>query len=221
MKILSLAAISTVILLSSCSKKGNPTPAAAVIQTGHVVINGSTYPTVVIGKQTWTSFNYLGGTGALASSDATYGNYYTLEQAAQITLPTGWRIPTRADVNNLLVNFTSNKNTAGDYSGDLSVARALADTAHFHSLGAPTNSSGFSAYAGGDYDLTNKIFNNQVIDAAFLTSTTGTVNSTSVNYIFAIASDGVSIGQSPVGYYSGIDYNSAPFAYSLRFVKDN
>lgn len=219
MKLLSLAALLVILFLSSCSKTGSPTPAPTNI--GHVIINGSTYPTIIIGSQTWTSLNYVGGTGALATSDPAYGNYYTLDQAMQITLPTGWRIPTRADYNTLLAKFTAAKNAAGDYVGDITTAMALADTAHFHSLGTPNNSSGFSAYPGGDYDLTNKVFNDQVIAGAFLTSTTGTQNSSAVNYIFSITSDGVAIGLTTTGYYSGIDYNANTYAYSLRFVKDN
>jgi uncharacterized protein (TIGR02145 family) len=219
MKPLSLFVLLAIIFLSSCSKKKNPAP--TVSKTGSVIINGGTYPTIIIGNQTWTSFNYTGGTGSLATADATYGNYYTLAQAIQIPLPTGWRIPTRADYNNLLANFTSTTNSSGDYVGDITVARDLADTAHFHSLASPNNSSGFSAYPGGEYDLTNKVFTDQLIGGAFLTSTTGTVNSTPVSYIFGITSDNVSIGLSSTGYYSGIDFNSNPYAYSLRFVKDN
>jgi len=225
MKLLSLLALLAIIFLSACSKKNTPTP--VVTNTGSVVINGSTYPTIIIGAQTWTSLNYNGGTGSLATSDPTYGNYYTLAQAMAITLPTGWRIPTRTDYNNLLSNFTTTKNSSGDYTGDISVARALADTAHFHSLASldltmlPTNSSGFSAYPGGEYDVTNKVFDYQVYDATFLTSTTGTINSTPAAYFFGITSDGVNIGSTTFGYYAGLDFNYNPYAYSLRFVKDN
>jgi uncharacterized protein (TIGR02145 family) len=219
MKLLFLSALLAVLFLNACSKKGSPTPAPT--KSGRVIINGSPYPTIIIGSQTWTSFDYVGGTGSLPTSDPTYGNYYTLAQAMQITLPTGWRIPTRTDYNNLLANFTSTKNAAGDYVGDITTAMALADTAHFHSLGTPNNSSGFSAYPGGDYDLTNNVFNDQLIAGTFLTSSTGTQNSSAVSYIFSITSDGVAIGLTSTGYYSGIDYNANPYAYSLRFVKDN
>jgi len=224
MKLLSLPAFLVIILLSSCSKKNTPAP---VTNTGSIVINGSTYPTIIIGAQTWTSLNYLGGTGSLATADPTYGNFYTLTQAMAITLPAGWRIPTRTDYNNLLSNFTTTKNSSGDYVGSISVARALADTAHFHSLASldltmlPTNSSGFSAYPGGEYDVTNKVVDDQYYDGTFLTSTTGTVNSTPVIYFFGITSDGVNIGSTSNGYYAGLDFNYSPFAYSLRFVKDN
>jgi len=226
MKLLYIPALLAILFLSACSKKNTPAPTPT--NTGTVVIAGATYATIIIGKQTWTSFNYYNTTGNFSYTDPTYQNYYTLAQASQITLPAGWRIPTRADYNALLANFTSNKNSAGDYSGDISVARALADTAKFHSLASfdltmkPTNSSGFSAFPGGEYDITNKALNDQTIGAAFLTSTTGTQNSVTVNYFFGVTADGVAIGASTAGgYFAGLDYNSNPYAYSLRFVKDN
>lgn len=219
MKLSYLSALLAILLLASCSKKSDPTPAVitngsginASVGYGSVVINGATYSTIVIGSQTWTSLNYSGGTGSLAVANATFGNYYTLAQASVIPLPTGWRIPTRADYNNLLSNFTSAKNGAGDYSGNISVARSLADTTQFQSLTSldftmkPTNSSGFSAYPGGEYDLTNHLLNNQYIGGAFLSSTTGTVNSATVTYFFGITADGVAIAQS-YGYFAGLDY---------------
>jgi uncharacterized protein (TIGR02145 family) len=226
MRSLSISTLLIVLLfLSSCSK--NNTPAPGPKNTGSVVIMGATYPTIIIGKQTWTSFNYNSSTGSFTSTSSLYGNYYTLAQATQITLPTGWRIPTRADYNTLLSNFTSNKNSLGDYSGDISVARALADTAQFHSLSSfdltmrATNSSGFSAYPGGAYDITNKAAVDVGIGGAYLTATTGTENATTVNYFFGVTADGVGIGSVPAGYFAGIDFNYNPYAYSLRFVKDN
>jgi uncharacterized protein (TIGR02145 family) len=225
MKLLSITALLAILFLSACSKKDAPAPTPTNV--GKVVIEGATYSTIVIGKQTWTSFNYYNTSGNFSYTDLTYQNYYTLAQASQITLPAGWRIPTRVDYNALLANFTSNKNSGGDYSGDISVARALADTGQFHSLASSdltmkaTNSSGFSAFPGGEYDITNKSLNDQAIGAAFLTSTTDTQNSSTVNYFFGIAADGVGIGSAPTGYFAGLDYNFNPYAYSLRFVKDN
>ena len=216
--------------LAACSKKSDPAPVTDP-RVGTVVINGYTYPTIIIGTQTWTSFNYLGGTGSLAKPDNTYGNYYTLQQAMQIPLPTGWRIPGVDDYNKMLSTFSAaTKNSSGNYVGDISVARALADTAQFHSLASPdltmkaTNSSGFSAYPGGAYNLSNQSFTDQFLGGAFLTTTTGTENGSSVSYFFGIVADGIPVGSSLTGYYAGIDFNYTAYAnsaYSLRFVKDN
>ena len=227
MKLLYIPSLFAILFFSSCSKKSDPTPDTTNPNVGSVSINGTPYPTIIIGNQTWTSLNYGGGTATLTTLTAGTGSYYTLAQANAITLPTGWRIPTRADYNNLLSNFTTTKNSLGDYVGDISVARALADTGNFHSLASfdlsmkATNSSGFSAYPGGEYDITNKVLNDNVIAGAFLTSSTGTQNSLTVGYFFGITSDGVAIASAQSGYFGGIDYNANPFAYSLRFVKDN
>src|SRR5471030_2740805 len=115
MKLLSISALLAILFFSSCSKKGDPTPDTTNPNVCSVSINNSTYPTIIIGKQTWTSLNYSGGTATLTTLSAGYGSYYTLAQANAITLPTGWRIPTRADFNNLLSNFTATKNSLGDY----------------------------------------------------------------------------------------------------------
>ncbi len=221
MKPLLLTALLAVLLLSSCSKKSTPAPAT---KTGSVTIIANNYPTIIIGSQTWTSFNYQGAGGSLTIADVTYGNYYTLAQAMLITLPTGWRIPTRADYNTLLSNYTTTKNAAGDFVGDQNAARALSDSTKWLFLGA-TSASGFSAFPGGEYDVTNKLVVNTQINAIFLTSTTGTIVSggqtSTYNYFFAITDDGVGVGQSNMPYFAGIDYNLNPYAYSLRFVKDN
>jgi len=63
-----------------------------------VTINGTTYSTVVIGNQTWTTENYT-------SADTVSFNgtkFYTYAQAMSMSLPTGWRIPTQTDFNNLM-----------------------------------------------------------------------------------------------------------------------
>lgn len=213
---------------AACSKKSAPAPQTDP-RVGIVVINGYKYSTIIIGTQTWTSFNYISEFGgSLAPPDNTYGNYYTLAQATAIPLPTGWRIPTVDDYNKLLSTFpASTKNAAGNYVGNASVACALADTSLFHSLISsdgklfPTNASGFAAFAGGEYNTSNQTYTDKLLGAAFLTSTT-TQNGVAATYFFGIASDGNPIGSVSGGYYAGIDFNySTNYAYSLRFVKDN
>jgi uncharacterized protein (TIGR02145 family) len=223
MKLFPLSALLAILIFSSCSKKGTPTPVTTISNpnTGIIVIGGVTYPTIIIGKQTWTSSNYAGPGGVAASTDATYGNYYTLAQANTVTLPTGWRIPTRTDYNNLLANYTTTVSSSGDYIGDLSVTRALADTSSIKwSNLTATNKSGFSAIPGGFYDPVGKILINQFFDGAYLTSTVVTQSSGNLNYFFGINEDGVSLGVS-TSYYAGLDYFTNIYGYSLRFVKDN
>jgi len=214
MKLLSFSALLAILFLSSCSKKSTPAPATNP-NVGTISINGGTYATIIIGNQTWTVLNYV-GSGGVSTTDATYGNYYTLAQATSITLPAGWRIPTRADFNTLLSNYTSTKNSNGDYVGDRSTALALADT----STGA-TNTSGLGLKLGGYYDPIAKTVTDKFDDGVYLTSTTGTQGGNQVNYFFGITDDNVSIGQSNLAYFASIDYFTNLFGYSLRFVKDN
>ncbi|HEY0244146.1 MAG TPA: hypothetical protein VGC01_01170, partial [Mucilaginibacter sp.] len=108
-KSLSFIVILAILFLSACSKKNTPAPNT---ETGTVVINGINYPTITIGSQTWTSTNYYGSGGSLPAYNVLYGNYYTLAQASAITLPAGWHIPSRADYDTLLSNFTTIKNSA-------------------------------------------------------------------------------------------------------------
>jgi uncharacterized protein (TIGR02145 family) len=218
MKLLSLSALLAVLFLSSCSKKDTPAPATNP-NVGTVVIGGVNYATIIIGKQTWTSVNYVGAGGVSAGTDASLGNYYTLAASKLVSLPAGWRIPARADYNNLLSNFTSQKNSDGDYVGDVTVAQALADSTKFALISA-TNSSGFGAYAAGYYDpVANKVVN-LYFTGTYLTSTTATQGSSTLYYFFAINNDGVSLGSSN-SYFAGIDYFQTTYGYSLRFVKDN
>jgi uncharacterized protein (TIGR02145 family) len=227
MRSLSFIALLAVLFLNSCSKKSDPEPTTDP-RVGKVVIAGRTYSTIIIGNKTWTSLNYVGDEVPFAFTSTKYGNYYTLAQASAITLPAGWRIPSRADYNNLLSNYTSFKNTKNDYVGNEAVATSLADTVRFHSLNNPLNTSlklnnvsGFTAYANGQYFITGSRVADQNQYATFLTSTVGTESSQTVNYVFAITPDNVSIGSVGSGYYAGIDFNFDPRAYSLRFVKDN
>jgi len=213
---------------AACSKTSAPAPQVDP-RVGTVIINGYKYSTIIIGSQTWTSFNYISEKGgSLTPPDNTYGNYYTLAQAQAIPLPAGWRIPTVDDYNKMLSTFKGSlKNGSGNYIGDTSVARALADTGLFHTLNSTdglhkaTNASGFAAFAGGEYNTGNQTYVNKLLDAAFLTSTT-IQNGVAATYFFGITSDGNPIGNFTGGYYAGIDFNySTNYAYSLRFVKDN
>ena len=94
-KLLFVISIS-LIVLSSCSKNSSNTKPP---NPNSVAINGNSYTTVVIGKQTWTEQNYH-------SSDTVNfkgADFYTLTQAEAINLPTGWRLPNQNDYNSLLI----------------------------------------------------------------------------------------------------------------------
>ncbi len=108
-------------LFTACSKQNNNQPKQPA---NTVTINGTIYSTVVIGSQTWTSVNYNGAGGENYNNGANnpvYGKLYTLAEAQSIVLPSGWRLPTLNDFNNLLAAI-GDPNTNGAYlpgGGDL------------------------------------------------------------------------------------------------------
>ena len=63
-----------------------------------ITIDGKDYRTVVIGSLRWMAQNLDSDvTGAVASSDPEYGKLYPWESLSLINIPSGWRIPTKAD----------------------------------------------------------------------------------------------------------------------------
>ena len=116
--------------------------------TKTITIEGTAYPIVEIGTQTWTSANYAGPGGVGyddASSRPEFGKYYLRAELASIVLPAGWRIPTQEDYKKLAQFY------------GITVPSQLTDTEKIASLISKTewnnvtgtNTSGFNAYPAG------------------------------------------------------------------------
>lgn len=82
-----------VLVLASCTTGNEPVPI-----TGSISVNGTAYPTITIGSQTWTTVNYTGGDGIPYAGS----KLYTIAQATAITLPSGWHLPTESDLSTLM-----------------------------------------------------------------------------------------------------------------------
>ncbi|HTK21448.1 MAG TPA: FISUMP domain-containing protein [Mucilaginibacter sp.] len=214
-KVFTLVIIATIAFFS-CSKKNNdPAPLNLKSADSIVTIAGDVYPVVKIGNQTWTSVNYRGpgglfNTGYLDEYSVQHGKLYTPQEALQIVLPTGWRLPSYDDYLTLLIARGAKQNSDGSYSATLAVAQSLMATTGWEE-GGGNNYSGFTALPTGFYHL-NAIYGSGN-GASFLhTAIAGTPPDL-----------GFTIGPGPDGI---------PFIYlgvvlldedrcSIRFVKDN
>ncbi|MFI5163475.1 MAG: FISUMP domain-containing protein [Sphingobacteriales bacterium] len=199
--------IGLITLLSACSRKSNVQPENPNI----VKINGTAYPTVVIGNQVWTTVNYSGPPGYHSAGHAQYGDYYTQSQALAIILPAGWRVPTMMDYNNLFAYFGPNKNTDGYSELDGSEVGNLLST----SAGWPTTStdkSGFKAEPNGFFQVAGPTptYQNNGHEGYFMTSDWGGLDNRF----------GVRITILGAGLEAASREDFSTIAYSLRFVKD-
>ncbi|HEY4198653.1 MAG TPA: FISUMP domain-containing protein [Mucilaginibacter sp.] len=198
----------TILALASCSKKSDPGP-----NSNYVTINGTNYSIVVIGGQTWTSVNYNGDGGVNynnGANDPLNGKLYTIAEARAVKLPNGWRLPTPADFNKLLVAIGAiyqNQLTGNYYiSGDLTL-KLMSKTGWTGTEG--TNQSGFNARPVGIY------FGNP--DVPFSPSglfTDFVVDAPSTNGFISFK---VSASDAELEY----DIYDATARQPVRFVKDN
>ena len=216
MKKILLLVAGAIAVFTSCTQKNNdPTPASGKIGTDTAVtIMGISYPVVQIGSQSWTSVNYRGPGGIYntgsGNQDVLQGKLYTPLEATQITLPTGWRIPTYGDYLALLISRGATKNDDGTYSASLPVAQSLMSTTGW-SEGGGNNYSRFNALPTGFYHL--DVFYGSGNGASFLHSLTA---GSSPDLAFTI-------GPGPTGQpfiYLGLVLIDGD-ACSIRFVKDN
>jgi len=188
-----------------CSKKADNS-------TISLTISGTSFKTVKIGSQTWTSENYNGSGGVSynndPSNDAMYGKLYTYDEAAAIKLPSGWRLPTRSDFETLLVTAGAKSNNGYYTVSDTSALKLMSKTTWIYTNGS--NTTGFNAVASGMWS-TN--FRN-------LGNLTNLLSSS----IFPDA-EHISLEILQTQYLTLIDLNSViPAASdrgSIRFVKDN
>ncbi len=134
-------------LLTACSKKqDNVTPVAALI------INGTWYPIVRIGNQTWTSVNY-NGTGGVNYNDSqvndpVYGKLYNYIEAEAISPPLGWHLPTQGDFTALFNTLGAIPNNQNYYVLPDSTGRKLMSKTTWAN-GTGNDKTGFNAVGSG------------------------------------------------------------------------
>jgi len=196
----------------SCGKKTDTKPKDVSV----VNINGTNYATVKIGTQTWTAVNYNGPGGENYNrnldNDPVTGKFYSLTQAMAITLPAGWRLPTREDADKLLLFLGAVKDINNNVQGDSTISTKLRSKSGW-SLTQGTNDSGFNAYPVG---LAYNAYEGIGTDTTFWTASVGPFSF--VQYTLRITNDrGPSLKFATVEYRNYI--NSCRF--SVRFVKDN
>ena len=204
-------------MLLSCKLDKAETPQPQI--TNRVTIDGYDYHTAKIGTQTWTTVNYKGsgGTTYTLNGESVVGpqTYYTYNQALAIALPTGWRLPTRADYNKLLQFIGGTTDAYGDGTATGTIAGKLVASSWSYAYG--DNSTGFSAAATGFINSIGPVNQGVDVACAYWTSTSQTTNV--MSYSFGINNYVVNGTRQPLTAY--IDYNRVADQLSLRFVKDN
>jgi len=218
MKKIAILALSVSVLFAACSKKSNNVQPT---DPNQITINGTSYSTVKIGTQTWTSLNYNGAggvnygnvTGNLVGS----GKLYTYAEATAVQLPSGWRLPTKDDVNKLLSYIGGTKNTDGNYEATGAIAGHLVQQEWPYAYG--DDSMGFHAYGFGYYNSVGSgSFEAKDQMTAFWTSSPVPAPNDTFKYGFDISD----IPENNVRTLDAfLDLWRPADRLSLRFVKDN
>jgi uncharacterized protein (TIGR02145 family) len=188
---------------TSCKKDKEEEPT-------NIKIGDKNYGIVAIDGQYWTTENYNGVGGLLTNPNAPvagYGKLYTLAEAKAITLPAGWRIPTKEDFVKLTV--AQGAEFDDNYTAHTDAIKKLMSKSGWDD-GSGTNTSGFNAFPAGF--MYNDEPENQGFHAAFWTSS---VNNTEP-YIFEIYQDGTDVLEA-LYWSEGSLINRR---YPVRFVKD-
>lgn len=133
-------------LFAACTKEGKD------INSKFMEINGTFYPTVVIGNQTWTSVNYNGPGGVnyddSLKNDPIYGKLYNYTEVEAIKLPKGWHVPTYDDCVQLLIHLGAKDNTLNIYRlPDTLTYQLMSQKTWTPAVG--TNKIGFNAVGAG------------------------------------------------------------------------
>jgi uncharacterized protein (TIGR02145 family) len=216
-----LLMLAAMLLFTSCSKKNTDSPTPTTT-TSTITINGTDYGTVVIGTQTWTTVNYNGTGGvnfnAGATNNIVYGKLYTLDEANAISLPTGWRVPTNADIEKLVTFLGGSRNTYGHVVGDATLTTKLMSKDSWTN-GSGTNSTGFNAYPGGDFYSSNWLAYG--IGGYFITSTVSYTVPTNpqINILDIVHSKDTHTEETST-VTDQYAYHTTD-RYSVRFIKDN
>ncbi len=211
--------IITIIAFTSCKKISNEprpaSPGATATDTTSITVSDAVYPIVRIGGMSWTAMNYNGPGGLYNTAYSSqggqiHGKLYSPEEAAQIILPAGWRIPTYKDYLALLIARGATQNSDGTFSAGLAVAQSLMTATGWSESGG-NNYSGFSAVPTGFYH--QETFYGTGNGASFLHSNTAGAEP---DLAFTI---GPGPGGQPL-IFLGL-YLIEGDRCSLRFVKDN
>lgn len=199
-KLLSTALAFIAVLCAACHDDD-----ADVKPETSVVIGGKEYPTIRIGSQIWTAINYDGPGGTpydVENSIPEYGKYYLEEELASITLPQGWRIPSKDDYTKLAEFYNIPVPSNMEATEKL---RSLISATKWNNV-TGTNASGFNAYpAGYTYG-----------DAAPIG---GDISEfwTSDGVTFSIQEAGEDLSSLRVLFYQS--NNNPGFRFNVRFVK--
>jgi uncharacterized protein (TIGR02145 family) len=162
-----------------CTKKKADAPT-----TPTVTINGTSYPTVVIGSQTWTTQNYDGPGGVANAYEASIGKFYLLSELQSIKLPVGWRLPTQADFIGLLkLQGTTTVNSYGEVIADSTVATHIMANSKWSIPG--DDKSRFDVLPSGEYDIYSS-FNSETDEAKFWSSTSDTIAGTTQQWVLQV-----------------------------------
>jgi uncharacterized protein (TIGR02145 family) len=157
MRFLPTAALvfATAFIINACGGDGN---SSSLGGDSGVTYEGETYPTVVIGTQTWFAKNLnYNANGSRCYGDnpdncTKYGRLYDWA-AANTACPTGWHLPYEAEWQALI-------EAIGGYSN---AGAKLKAKSGWNGGGVGTDSFGFSALPGGTAGA-NAIFGNDVGD---------------------------------------------------------
>lgn len=208
------------IIFGSCSKKGTNDPAPIT-----VTIDGRAYNTVKIGNRLWTSENFDGTGGIMLphEPESIYGKLYSWPEAQAIALPAGWRIPTRADFEDLLGSKGSlTDNGVGGKYLDTAAAKYFKSKTNWTISG--NNATGFNAEPAGYYNYYMGYFDDTYAYADFWGSTfTDNGNNPTTQITLKLVGYFGSAGTGKpvyVGAYTDQFTAGGELSYSLRFVKD-
>jgi uncharacterized protein (TIGR02145 family) len=207
--------IAVCIGVSSCHKNDNM-PKPPVQKTSGastpVTVDGVSYPTAIIGTQTWTTMDYK-GTGALVFSffkDTAY--LYTYPKAMNITPPAGWRLPTAEDFSVLCTYLGGIPDNRG--YGTVTGAQTEQLTTSDWEEVAGNNKTLFGAKPVGVFFSSIPVYNGGGVEVGYWSTTP--LGTEQLCFFMSI------IGTTGAFYQYGSLQNSLPTdAYSIRFVKDN
>ena len=242
-QLLTLSAV-CLLIVASCSKSSDSPEQEQ--SKNEVTVNGTVYGTTVIGTQTWTTVNYNGSGGVNyndGANDPRVGKLYSYPEAKAIVgLPTGWRIPTEADVKSLMASVGTKLDGTNLYTDATASQKLMSTTGWTNSALTGNNSTGLNLVATG-YSFASstlvKDYSDKGIVSSFWTSSSlqvasGTNNGTTtyVFYplLFEVSTSSYDSKDQPAGLRGAI-YNTSANGdgtttfpaekRSIRFVKDN
>lgn len=223
MKEIVILLVSALTFLSSCNKPSQSEEIDLDDEVkNEVIINGHTYLTIDIGSQTWLKSGYYGGKSSGISVEK--GAKYQRNQMEDIIPPKGWRIPKKADAEQLFRAV----GVKGDYE-------PLEETywEHLEPFEGSTTDKGFQlimpheiaiTFLGG-YEWKNVPLNiGEGFNAQPLSNQTSEWwcdEKGMCTFVFSVESDGRVSGK--IKYLPDINTHGSKYQYKtcgVRFVKD-